>query len=459
MCRRTPTSKGFRSVRAAAWWFVICFRSMPSTTSRLAPGGGAARRWSRRRRRGGGAPGGGAPAARRTLATGGDGGRGDALPRVSATARWPAASGGGDGAPDGARGDAASGRRAAEERSGRAWRRCARCGAGGRGGDNTVYSHSMACVYRSGADRHASACRRGRTRSLSARWLPIRCAAPMGSSMSRPVRRASRRSRSAVRTIPPGPGDTPSRRRLLVCTPTSAADEEPCARQVLSTLAHPRLSPPGRDERTRADDAARVLSRRTPVGHVRCGHTARAGPCARRPGIPVPLRARAGQYRAWRRLPSQRPRARVAAVVLPVEQCPGRRVDRPGGARRPAGSEGAGAAGPPDARRPARRGAGVELRRTVALSSRVEECASRVGRLRRQPARVDAARDRAAVPHRAARGSQRHRFSRRRLHVRRRAAGAPLRSARHPRRADAPRHAAGRQSATRVCSATPACSR
>ena len=35
---------------------------------------------------------------------------------------------------------------------------------------------------------------------------------------------------------PTGPGDTPSRRRLLVCTPTAAADEEPCARRILSTL-------------------------------------------------------------------------------------------------------------------------------------------------------------------------------------------------------------------------------
>ena len=33
-----------------------------------------------------------------------------------------------------------------------------------------------------------------------------------------------------------GPGDTPSRRRLLVCTPASAADEEPCARRILSSL-------------------------------------------------------------------------------------------------------------------------------------------------------------------------------------------------------------------------------
>lgn len=34
-----------------------------------------------------------------------------------------------------------------------------------------------------------------------------------------------------------GPGDTPSRRRVLVCTPTGRAAEAPCARRILSTLA------------------------------------------------------------------------------------------------------------------------------------------------------------------------------------------------------------------------------
>ncbi len=36
---------------------------------------------------------------------------------------------------------------------------------------------------------------------------------------------------------PGGPGDTPARRRLLVCTPATAADEAPCARRILSTVA------------------------------------------------------------------------------------------------------------------------------------------------------------------------------------------------------------------------------
>ncbi len=36
---------------------------------------------------------------------------------------------------------------------------------------------------------------------------------------------------------PSGPGDTPSRRRILVCRPATAADEAACARRILSTVA------------------------------------------------------------------------------------------------------------------------------------------------------------------------------------------------------------------------------
>jgi mono/diheme cytochrome c family protein len=36
---------------------------------------------------------------------------------------------------------------------------------------------------------------------------------------------------------PTGRGDTPSRRQIFACRPTSAAEEEPCARRILSTLA------------------------------------------------------------------------------------------------------------------------------------------------------------------------------------------------------------------------------
>jgi hypothetical protein len=49
---------------------------------------------------------------------------------------------------------------------------------------------------------------------------------------------------AAVRTVaiggpynPRGPGDTASRRKIFVCRPARSADEEPCARKILSTIA------------------------------------------------------------------------------------------------------------------------------------------------------------------------------------------------------------------------------
>src|SRR5204863_5410410 len=36
---------------------------------------------------------------------------------------------------------------------------------------------------------------------------------------------------------PTGPGDTPSRRRIFTCRPTNRAEEEPCARKIITTLA------------------------------------------------------------------------------------------------------------------------------------------------------------------------------------------------------------------------------
>jgi hypothetical protein len=44
-----------------------------------------------------------------------------------------------------------------------------------------------------------------------------------------------------------GPGDTPSRQRIFVCRPSGAADEEPCAREILSTLARRAYRRPSTD--------------------------------------------------------------------------------------------------------------------------------------------------------------------------------------------------------------------
>jgi hypothetical protein len=47
---------------------------------------------------------------------------------------------------------------------------------------------------------------------------------------------------------PTGLGDTPSRRRLFVCRPAAAADEPPCARQILGTVARRAFRRPVTDE-------------------------------------------------------------------------------------------------------------------------------------------------------------------------------------------------------------------
>ena len=51
-----------------------------------------------------------------------------------------------------------------------------------------------------------------------------------------------------------GADDTPSRRRIFVCRPTSVADEDPCAEEILSTLAHRAYRRP-----VAADDLATLM--------------------------------------------------------------------------------------------------------------------------------------------------------------------------------------------------------
>ena len=45
-----------------------------------------------------------------------------------------------------------------------------------------------------------------------------------------------------------GPGDTPSRRRVFTCRPVNQADEEPCAREIVSTLARRAYRRPVTDD-------------------------------------------------------------------------------------------------------------------------------------------------------------------------------------------------------------------
>ena len=66
------------------------------------------------------------------------------------------------------------------------------------------------------------------------------------------VQRRSRGTLPAIEVVtisgpyaPTGPGVTPSRERIFVCTPESAAEEAPCAREILATLARGAYRRPG----------------------------------------------------------------------------------------------------------------------------------------------------------------------------------------------------------------------
>ena len=161
-------------------------------------------------------------------------------------------------------------------------------------------------------------------------------------------------------------------------------------------------------------------------------------------------------------LSHQRSRAGLAPVVLPVEQHPGRRADRPRGAgtaariRRCSSSRCGGCCGSASPRRSIANFTGQWLSVRVAEDQRAGR--EPVPGLRRQPARRLPARDRAVLRQHRPRGSQRPRSADGELHVRQRAAGEALRHSEHLRPAVPPRDAAGRSSTcAAACSARARC--
>ena len=115
-------------------------------------------------------------------------------------------------------------------------------------------------------------------------------------------------------------------------------------------------------------------------GDVRGRHRAGAAAHSREPAVPHPGRARAGRQPAGPRLRPRRPRARVAAVVLPLEQHPRRRADRCGQPRRAQRPRGARAAGAAHARR-------SPGRRASSRTSRSSGCTCGTSRRRPRPRR------------------------------------------------------------------------
>ena len=140
-----------------------------------------------------------------------------------------------------------------------------------------------------------------------------------------------------VRTTPTGAGDTASRRRIFVCRPVAGAgagEAENVRPRDPVGARHARL--PASGDRGRAGDAASVPSRRSGRRrHVRRRHPVRARAHPPRFELPGAGRARPRRRAGGHGVPPRRLRARVAAVVLPLEQ-PARRRAALGRGRRDA---------------------------------------------------------------------------------------------------------------------------
>ena len=118
-----------------------------------------------------------------------------------------------------------------------------------------------------------------------------------------------------------GVSDTPSRRRLFVCRPAGCqrgtrlrAEDSVAGRAARLSTAR---------DRCRSRDAHRLLQDRPQQGRLRCWHRARPRASPDRPELPVPYRTRSAESRARRRVPDQRSRSGIAALVLPLEQYSG----------------------------------------------------------------------------------------------------------------------------------------
>ena len=191
-------------------------------------------------------------------------------------------------------------------------------------------------VRRAGQSRDARGRRVVRTPVLGARGRAAAAAARLRAHDQRAVlRRTGRRQRcsSAVRTRPSGAGGHAEPAEDHVCRPAAATRvaEEACATRILSTLARRAYRRPVTD--AEVQHAARFLQVGPRRRRLRPGHPARASPHPVGAGVPVssrarPPRLRSGPARRWRSVPDQRPRPGVTAVVLPLEQHPGRRAAR-----------------------------------------------------------------------------------------------------------------------------------
>ena len=207
-----------------------------------------------------------------------------------------------------------------------------------------------------------------------------------------------------------GPGDTPSRRKIFVCTPAAPAESWGVQR---------RFSRLSRAARTAVRSATPIFSRCSryyEAERSESGFEAGIKQGLERilvsPQFLFRIERQPAKVAAGSCLSNQRSRTGVAALVFPVEQHSGRRAARARRARQAEQSSGAGSAGAPDASRFPLRGACDQFRRAVVvLARRAREDAepATVSRLRPELAGRLRARNDLVPGERVSRGPQRHR--------------------------------------------------
>ena len=156
---------------------------------------------------------------------------------------------------------------------------------------------------------------------------------------------------------------TESRRRVFVCTPKNTAEEAPCAKKIVSTLARRAYRRP-----VTSDEIQTSSPFMKPVeksADSKPGSSRRSSGCSSASIFCFDSKA-IRQPVARRRLPAQRHRSCVPPVVLSLEQHPRRRALEPRHARAAQRSGGARSAGPAHVARSSIEGAGGEFREPMA---------------------------------------------------------------------------------------------
>ena len=260
-----------------------------------------------------------------------------------------------------------------------------------------------------------------------------------------------------------GPGDVAEPRRIFVCRPAagaSSAEEDRCARQILSTLARRAYRRPVTDE-----DVAAAARRSTRPGGRRATFDAGIETALRRilvePGVPVPHRARCRPARpraAPYRISDLELASRLSFFLwssIPDDELLDAGGARAAAASRRCSSSRCGGCWPTRASRRSSTNFAGQWLLPAQPARRVARSATSFPDFDENLREAFAARDRAVPRQPAARGPQRRRAADRRLHVRQRAAGAALR---HPERLRQPLPPRARSPTTRAagCSARAA---